>query len=247
MAQIVEDWYRQMPIITRSYLTLSVLTTAGCALEVISPYSVYLNPNLVVKDWQVWRLVTNFFYFGKLDLDFLFHMFFLARYCKLLEETSFRGRTADFFFMLLFGGSLLTCMFLGGAFLTFFLPIAEIYFLSNSLTFMMVYVWSKRNPNVQMSFLGLFSFTAPYLPWVLLLFSLMVASSPWVDILGMAAGHAYYFLEDVYPVMTGRRILKTPGIIKALFPEDNVVVPTRPANGWGAPGVVAEAQPLHRD
>lgn len=64
---------------------------------------------------------------------------------------------------------------------------------------------------------------------------------------GMAAGHAYYFLEDVYPVMTGRRILKTPGIIKALFPEDNVVVPTRPANGWGAPGVVAEAQPLHRD
>ena len=34
MAQLVEDWYKQMPIITRSYLTLSVLTTAGCALEV---------------------------------------------------------------------------------------------------------------------------------------------------------------------------------------------------------------------
>lgn len=36
MAQLVEDWYKQMPIITRSYLTLSVLTTAGCALEVLS-------------------------------------------------------------------------------------------------------------------------------------------------------------------------------------------------------------------
>lgn len=34
MAQLVEDWYKQMPIITRTYLTLSVLTTAGCALEV---------------------------------------------------------------------------------------------------------------------------------------------------------------------------------------------------------------------
>ncbi|ONK75901.1 uncharacterized protein A4U43_C03F21760 [Asparagus officinalis] len=32
------------------------------------------------------------------DLDFLFHMFFLARYCKLLEENSFRGRTADFLY-----------------------------------------------------------------------------------------------------------------------------------------------------
>lgn len=40
----------------------------------------------------------------------------------------------------------------------------------------------------------------------------------------MIAGHAYYFLEDVYPRMTGRRPLKTPGFIKALFPEDNVVV-----------------------
>ncbi|KAG0569141.1 hypothetical protein M758_6G063700 [Ceratodon purpureus] len=244
MAQLVEDWYKQMPIITRSYLTLSVLTTAGCALEVISAYDVYLNSTLVIQEYQVWRLITNFFYFGKLDLDFLFHMFFLARYCKLLEETSFRGRTADFFFMLLFGGTLLTIIVVGGGMLTFAAPFADILFLSNSLTFMMVYVWSKRNPHVQMSFLGLFSFTAPYLPWVLLGFSVMVGSSPWVDLLGMAAGHAYYFLEDVYPLMTGRRILKTPALIKALFPEDTVLV-ARPAPAAAAWGAAPAA--LHRD
>ena len=34
MAQAVEEWYRQMPIITRSYLTAAVLTTVGCTLEV---------------------------------------------------------------------------------------------------------------------------------------------------------------------------------------------------------------------
>lgn len=72
------------------------------------------------------------------DLDFLFHMFFLARYCKLLEETSFRGRTADFFFMLLFGGTILTTIVVGGGLLTFAAPFADILFLSNSLTFMMV-------------------------------------------------------------------------------------------------------------
>jgi hypothetical protein len=72
------------------------------------------------------------------DLDFLFHMFFLARYCKLLEETSFRGRTADFFFMLLFGGSLLTTLVVAGGQLKFAAPFADIIFLSNSLTFMMV-------------------------------------------------------------------------------------------------------------
>ena len=30
-------------------------------------------------------------------------MFFLVKYCKMLEEGSFRGRSADFLWMLLFG------------------------------------------------------------------------------------------------------------------------------------------------
>ena len=33
----------------------------------------------------------------------MFHMFFLVKYAKSLEEGSFRGRSADFLWMLLFG------------------------------------------------------------------------------------------------------------------------------------------------
>ena len=33
----------------------------------------------------------------------MFHMFFLVKYAKSLEEESFRGRSADFLWMLLFG------------------------------------------------------------------------------------------------------------------------------------------------
>lgn len=73
------------------------------------------------------------------DLDFLFHMFFLARYCKLLEENSFRGRTADFFYMLLFGATVLTAIVVGGGMIPYLsASFAKIIFLSNSLTFMMV-------------------------------------------------------------------------------------------------------------
>ena len=73
------------------------------------------------------------------DLDFMFHMFFLARYCKLLEENSFRGRTADFFYMLLFGASVLTGIVLIGGMIPYLsVSFAKIIFLSNSLTFMMV-------------------------------------------------------------------------------------------------------------
>ncbi|GLJ25618.1 hypothetical protein SUGI_0490770 [Cryptomeria japonica] len=229
-----------MPVITRSYLTAAIVTTVGCSLDIISPYHLYLNPTRVFKHYELWRFITNFFYFGKMDLDFLFHMFFLARYCKLLEENSFRGKTADFFYMLFFGATILTIVVLAGGMIPYLSEsFAKLLFLSNSLTFMMVYVWSKRNPFVHMSFLGLFTFTAPYLPWVLLGFSVLVGSSPWVDLLGMVAGHAYYFLEDVYPNMTGRRLLKTPALIKSLFPEENIVVPP--------PNVRMPAQGLQRD
>lgn len=111
--------------------------------------------------------------------------------------------------MLLFGGALMCCI----------APFVNIQFLGSSLTFMMVYVWSRRNDRVHMSFLGLINFTAPYLPWVLLLFSLLVGNSAAVDLLGVAAGHTYYFLEDWYPLLTGRRLLKTPSILLAAFRE----------------------------
>ncbi|KAF5830261.1 Derlin [Dunaliella salina] len=211
----LEMYYKQLPIVTRSYVTLAFLTTAGCALEIITPYNVYFNTKLIFKKGEVWRLLTNFFFFGNLGLDFVFHMFFLLKYCKSLEEGSFRGRSADFLWMLLFGGIMLVA----------FAPFVNIQFLGSSLTFMMVYVWGRRHQYVNLSFLGIFTFTAPYLPWVLLGFSLMLGSSPVVDLLGMAAGHAYYFLEDVYPRMTGRRLLKTPGFIKAMFPADDGITP----------------------
>ena len=64
----------------------------------------------------------------------------------------------------------------------------DLRFLGTSLTFMMVYVWGRRNAHVTLSFLGVFNFTAPYLPWVLLGFSVVLRSSPVVDLLGMAVG-----------------------------------------------------------
>eukprot|EP00882_Tetradesmus_deserticola_P003688 GHRQ01003902.1.p1 GENE.GHRQ01003902.1~~GHRQ01003902.1.p1 ORF type:complete len:263 (+),score=114.90 GHRQ01003902.1:284-1072(+) len=222
-----DEWYKSLPIITRYYVTLSFLTTAACALEIITPFNVYYNSHLIFKKGEVWRLMTNFFFFGNLGLDFVFHMFFLVKYCKSLEEGSFRGRSADFLWMLLFGGALLTVL----------APFVAIEFLGSSLTFMMVYVWGRRHQYVNLSFLGIFNFTAPYLPWVLLAFSVMLGSSPKVDLMGMVAGHAYYFLEDVYPRMTGRRPLKTPGFVQAMFPVEERI---RPAADAGLQHFAAE-------
>ena len=60
----------------------------------------------------------------------------------------------------------------------------NLVFLGSAFTIMLVYVWSRRNPYVRMNFFGLMNFQAPYLPWVLLGFSLLLGNSIIVDIMG---------------------------------------------------------------
>ena len=47
-----------------------------------------------------------------------------------------------------------------------------------------VYVWSRRNPSIRMNFFGMITFNAPYLPYVLLAFTLLLGNSIVVDIMG---------------------------------------------------------------
>uniref|UniRef100_A0A224XIT1 Derlin n=1 Tax=Panstrongylus lignarius TaxID=156445 RepID=A0A224XIT1_9HEMI len=206
--------YLQMPIITRGYTTACVLTTVAVQLELVSPFQLYFNPILILKQYQLWRLITTFLFFGTFGFNFFFNMIFTYRYCRMLEEGSFRGRTADFLMMFIFGSF---CMIICAFFV-------NLLFLGQAFTIMLVYVWARRNPFIRMNFFGLLNFQAPYLPWVLLGFSVLLGNTVWVDLIGMAVGHTYYFIEDVFPTQRGGfRILKTPHFLKALLdpvPED---------------------------
>ncbi|KAI8923082.1 Der1-like family-domain-containing protein [Entophlyctis helioformis] len=201
MAQLpVEEWFYDIPIISRTYVSAVVATTLACQLGLVSPYHLFYSWPLVRRAGQYWRLVTTFLYFGGLSGDFLFHMFFLVRYCRMLEEGSFRGRRSDFLWMMILGSS--SMLVLSSLFDTD----KHVPFLSSSLTFMLTYLWCRRNPTVAINFLGLFTFNAPYLPWGL----------------GLVVGHIYYYFEDVYPRMAGshgHRPLSAPDVVKVLCGE----------------------------
>ena len=47
------EWYMDIPVVSRAYLTLSFLTTAACALDLVSPFSLYFNYKLIVEKAQV--------------------------------------------------------------------------------------------------------------------------------------------------------------------------------------------------
>ena len=57
-------------------------------------------------------------------------------------------------------------------------------FLGEALTTMIVYIGCRRNPFVVYNFFGLFRFQAPYLPWILVLFSVLFGGSVAVDLVG---------------------------------------------------------------
>ena len=82
-----------------------------------------------------------------------------------------------------------------------------------------------------MSFLGFFTFNAPYLPWVMLGFSILLGNGVTMDLIGIIVGHTYYFLEFVYPVIAEirgwrlKRILVPPTLMLWLLGDygDNQV------------------------
>lgn len=49
-----------------------------------------------------------------------------------------------------------------------------------------------------------------YLPWALLALDLIFGASLMEDIIGMVAGHLYYFLTVLHPLAGGKYIFKTP-------------------------------------
>ena len=201
----------ELPPVTRTYLACCIAATGLCALDVLSPFHLYYNWLSIVAKGQTWRLVTSFCYFGNAGINFFLNMIFLLRYSKGLEEGYGPARMWDFAF----------CMAAGAALVLLVAPYTDFIFFGASLTSHLVYLWSRRNPGVQIALFGLISFTAPYLPWVLLGFSALLGHDVKQDLLGIAVGHTFYFLEDVWPALASargwwlRQVLPSPSNIAA--------------------------------
>ncbi|KAG0230337.1 hypothetical protein BGW41_002557 [Actinomortierella wolfii] len=240
----VEQWYYEVPLVTRLYATGAVLVALAVQTGFVNVFQLYFDFEHVFYKNEYWRPITTFLYFGPLGLDFVFHMFFLVRYSRMLEEGSFYGRTVDYAWMLFLSASALLCLS----------PFVSMPFLGSPLAFTLVYIWSRRNPSIPLNFLGLFVFTAPYLPWVLLGFTLLLNSHfPTGDLMGIAVGHIYYFFEDVWPKEAhsgGRRYLQTPAFLTRRGGNMNIPVeipeePYQPPEPAATPATEAGREATH--
>ncbi|KAJ1961714.1 hypothetical protein IWQ62_003771 [Dispira parvispora] len=246
MPSPLEQWYREVPIITRCYLTGLVGLTLAVHIGSVHELQLYYDFDLTFRRGQYWRLLTTFLYAGTFSLQWVFHTYFLIHYLRSLEEGSFRNRTADFlWFLLLSAVALLFCS-----------PFVTMPFLASPLSLVIIYVWSRRNPHLMMNFLGLFTFRAPYLPLVMLgLGYLSHNYFPLASVAGVVIGHAYYFLEDIWPQHPAshqRRWLQTPAPFERLVsrllndqPIDRgLPVPPNDGDDVGNEAIVEPSEPV---
>jgi len=174
------------------------------------------------------------------------------RFSQALEQSPYpsgggahNGNVADFVWMLLVGFALI-------------LPAAAATGLmvsSYSLLMMVIYVWSKRHPGQQVTFY-MFRIESKYLPWVMVAFSFIVRDDIIKDLVGIAAGHIYYFLQEevdsVESPLKGWRLLRTPdwlcawmGVTPTHVPAAVMRMQQRAGGGAQQPGV-AGGRPAHQ-
>ncbi|OMO58333.1 Derlin [Corchorus capsularis] len=196
------EFYNSLPPISKAYGTACLVATTAYQLGLLDVTHIALIYPFVFKYFQVWRLITNFFFLGKFSINFGIRLLMIARYGVQLEQGPFERRTADFLWMMIFGA--LSLLVLSA------IPIFWTPFLGISLVFMLVYVWSREFPNAQISIYGLVQLKAFYLPWAMLALDVIFGSPLVPDLLGIIAGHLYYFLTVLHPLATGKVLLKTP-------------------------------------
>ncbi|XWS26755.1 hypothetical protein CRYUN_Cryun26dG0057400 [Craigia yunnanensis] len=216
------EFYNSLPPISKAYGTACLLATIAFQLGLYDVYYIALIYELVFKYFQVWRLITNFFFLGKFSINFGIRLLMIARYGVQLEKGPFERRTADFLWMMIFGA--LSLLVLSA------IPIFRTAFLGISLVFMLLYVWSREFPNAQISIYGLVTLKAFYLPWAMLALDVIFGSPLIPDLLGIIAGHLYYFLTVLHPLATGKVILKTPMWVHKLVARWRIGAPAQPSS-----------------
>mmetsp|Transcript_41176 Transcript_41176/g.60432 ORF Transcript_41176/g.60432 Transcript_41176/m.60432 type:complete len:286 (-) Transcript_41176:36-893(-) len=239
-----EAWFKGLPIITRCWFAAAFGLTCFGNFGFISVHKLVFMWEPLKDNFELWRILTPFCYAGPFKMETLFALYMLVTFSERYEaaspyNTGGGGGTADYAFCVLFGMAsiLLTYPLIMGMVMPIF---------CRTMTFYVLYIWSKQNPNAQSNIWGV-PIKALHLPFAYLGLSVLMGN-PYLDLMhGMVIGHVYYFLVDVVPVLYGKDLLHTPQFLIDYFGVGVYVppaaVPGRVAQGqggntWSPPGRV---------
>ena len=85
----LQEYWDAMPPITRGYLTGALLMTSLSSFGMVNPVRMLFFPAPVIYKFEIWRLLTNFFFFGKFSFAFVMQMLILGRFGAQVEQGGF--------------------------------------------------------------------------------------------------------------------------------------------------------------
>lgn len=213
-ANTPEAWYKGLPHLTRYALTTIFCISLVVQLEIVNPVLFILDWQLVTGKLHLWRLITAPLFYGGFSFNFLFQLYFFSSFSSKLERNEIfeaePGGYLLFFMMMLL---LLCSLSLILAYPTG-LPMLGV-----PLNFSIIYYWSRREPYAQISFFS-FVLKGYQLPFALLFIQLLMGGSIWGDLIGLAAGHIYYFVKEVVPQEYGVDYIKVPKFLQKFAMEN---------------------------
>ena len=205
-----KTFYFKIPPLTRYYLTIvfivAIITTYFKNLYYIL-YNILLDYDLILKSFQIWRLVTNIFFAGGFSSTFLMFVIMIFFHFKAQEQSAIVLKAYAVFIMMII-------------YLLIFLNVINLiaykglnfkvgFTLSQQLLLALIYINSKREPQ-KMVTLYFFQMKNAFYPYGLILLNIVSGGSIFDNIIGIIAGNIYYVLKDVLPVSKNLNILKTP-------------------------------------
>lgn len=136
-------------------------------------------------------------------------LYFMYQYSTKLETGLFNARSADYLFCLTFNW-IASCLLGYGM---------GLYFLMDPMVMSVLYIWCQVNKDTTINFWFGTQFKAYLLPWVLLIFNMIITGRFLADLVGIIVGHLYYFLVFIYPdEYGGDRWIQTPSFFYYYFP-----------------------------
>jgi len=141
MERIPVNWVLEVPPVTRTWTLLSILTSVLIDTNIIQLRDIIFVPTLIKK--EPWRLITSFLYLGPFDMNLIISIYFIVQYSRQLEESYRRTRDYLWFFLICSSGLIL--------YSTYF---QNIGWLGASLNEVLTFIWSKKNPDMDMGLIG---------------------------------------------------------------------------------------------
>jgi len=167
----------------------------------------------VIKNWEIWRIMTSFFLGGS-GINFIFEFVMLYRTSDSLESNNYLRRSSDYAWQLFVAA---------GAILTLSRPL-NAYVHTRPLLIALTYLSSQLSPpGAQSSIFGLITIPVVYYPYLMVGMDLVMGgpAAAATGVVGLVVGHAWWW--GIYGGAGGRGMLerwgKAPSWVK-IFVND---------------------------